>query len=161
MATPDQVKKLLETIGPYAKGLQTIVEIDVANFGIQFEDESWMLVHCNEPAHRLTLSRVIGPAAEQNKDVIHEAILRANALWQQSEGVSVALDDNDQLVILKHVFSEVEPPTLVSDIEDVLDKSQAWQRVIQSATSRTADEPAPTEQAEGMASTDSDWHIKV
>ena len=152
MATPLQILKLLESVGPFVEELDTILQIDEQTFAFKFEDESGLLMFCDTPAHRLTLARAIGVVQPHHKAEVHEAILRANGFWQQSEGVSVALDDDDQIVIVKHVFSDVDVPYLVAIVEDLLDKSAVWQQIVNSEPEMPSHDlqTSTTEQAASM-----------
>ncbi len=138
-----QIAQLMEEAGPLIDGLEAAAQTAENRWDLRFDDGEVILPLGGEQTSMLTFVCRIGPLPEENQAAVHEALLRYNALWEQSAGVNMALDEGGELLQILHVFVELDVTLLTAAVEDLRAKTRAWREALPEIAGRAAaaDEP--------------------
>lgn len=139
----EQVEQQLAEVGPVVEGLQGVTRTDEGRWNLIFEDHDVIFVVCDKATSMLTFVDHVGEIPEENRATVHQVLLHYNALWEQTAGLVTALDDDEGLMQILHVFADLDSMTLIKIIEDLRAKAKAWRTVLPDLSEESPCDEAP------------------
>lgn len=130
METAIRIAETFQEIAPLVDAVDVVVQPEPHRWDVGFSDGDIMSVVLNDQARSLTFISRIGPVPEEHRLQALEASLLANRMWNNTGGVHMALDENDELTQVLHCFAEVDAQTLIAIVEDQRDKAVAWREAL-------------------------------
>lgn len=100
MSSRDHTHQLMKEIGPVMGLLEVTAFNDQTLWTLVLEDETVIFADFHEDQKRLTLSANVGTPLEAERDKIYAQLLQYNNQWQETDGVRMAVDNEDEIVQL-------------------------------------------------------------
>lgn len=89
--TIEQIRQLVQELGPSMPDIDAVVQTDEPSWAIQFSDETILIMEAADDPSRIVISAELGAAAEAQQRTIYETLLCYNLMWRTSGGVKIGL----------------------------------------------------------------------
>jgi len=145
MAGVEHIQYLMNEIGPLVDGIEAIQQDGDDHWEIAFDEDTILEVDFSDSARKLTFAIEVGKPEESNRLKAYETILTYNYLWQDTDGVRMALDGpGGNVVQLFDLFeTDLDLSTLANVVENLVEKARSWRDAIQSMADAESEQSLP------------------
>lgn len=92
------------------------------------EDLLHLAFFSHDDGARLVVGAMLGPVLPANRLATYEMVLKFNGLWEETGGQRVALDDDDNLILLADLaVDQLDAPFLSTFLDDFAVRALTWQ----------------------------------
>lgn len=153
MANTEYLQELMGKVGPLIDGIE-LIEQEGEDHWLIFFGEMSLHIDNDPEGRKLVFWTDLGEPTEENRHDVYDALLAYNALWTETGGVRMAIDQPGGSVL--QVFDlftlDLDVSTLVTVVENLLEKAEYWKGLI-SESQVFADQPlgeSPPEEPDSM-----------
>jgi len=138
-----EVKKLLKKLG---KSLNLPhLDLDDNNHCILLFDEKLVLnIELNEPKEALVIYAYLGEVPLENREVIFERLLEANAFWNGTNGATFGIDKQSQTLVLAYALELPlrHPETFEENLANFVETVEKWSSTVEHLVQEVLDAQA-------------------
>ena len=141
MSNAQHIHALMNELGPLVDRIEVIQQEAENGWAVVCNDETAIDIECDEVGNRLTFVVPLGPIAEENQTEVYRTLLTYNLLWRENGGIHMAIDDEDNALLLADVFHvDLSVDALAAVIESLVDAARGWKEVIANAAEGIPDD---------------------
>ncbi|MEM7477739.1 MAG: type III secretion system chaperone [Planctomycetota bacterium] len=130
MSTLETMEALLTELPPLCPQINLITKPSDETWYINFEDYD-VYVHFSELKKTAEFQITIGNTDNHNQTKLLKLFLNYNALWKQTGGVSIALNNDENAVLLFSVPADgLRPGAIANILTSLHRKAEVWRGVI-------------------------------
>jgi hypothetical protein len=133
MASRDEVRALLQELGPSTEDIAAIVQVDEAEWAVAYDEETIVSVDVDEDGTVL-LQIEIGQPSEDRRLEVYAGLLSYNMLLRETGGVTMALagEDGPLVQLLTLPLAGLSVADLRTVLANFADKARVWTTALQS-----------------------------
>ena len=153
MSNAQHIHGLMNELGPLVDRIEVIQQEAENGWAIVCDDDTSIDIECDEVGNRLTFVVPLVPIAEENQTETYRMLLTYNLLWRENGGIHMAIDDENNALLLADIFHvDLTAEALVAVVESLIDATRGWNEVLENAADPDAgDDDAPEEHDNAVA----------
>ncbi len=131
MSNESPIHVMMKEIGPLLQLQEVLQSTEEPSWSLQWEDGAVVTADYDEEEERVTLSSHVGTMPEQGAGELALLLLRYNALWQETGGVRLGLEDCDIVQMFDFPAPGMDSPVLCHILTDFADKARIWNGLVE------------------------------
>ena len=125
------VGQLMQEIGPLIDRVMAIEWDEDSRWAIALSEETVLIVDYETEPERLVIWSEVTSIRDEGKVETLEGLLRFNALWQETGGTRMALNDqNGVLLIYDLPLHDLHVSALAAAVENLADSCEMWRNLL-------------------------------
>ena len=133
MSESQRIADLLVEAGPLMSSIREIEALGDQLWFLSFAEGVGVSVELFEESNKLTLAAEVGPIPAEERLDVYEQMLAYNSLWQDTDGVTLALDSATQTALIHYSFyaNELDATSLTNLLDSFVAKTIVWREMMQ------------------------------
>lgn len=141
----EEISTLLEDAGALLEPAVIALVPDDGTWTVGFDDESVVAIVAAEALDELVFIVGLGTVPADAAAQVHEWLLRASYLWQETGGVQAAIDDRGEAVLIyRRARSGLDAGRLAGLLANLRAQRTAWRALMQSPENEATSISLPT-----------------
>ncbi len=131
MSLESPIHPLMKEVGSILQLQEVLQSAEEASWSLEWTDG--VVVACDYDAEeeRVTLSGYVGEMPEQGSADLALLMLRYNALWHETGGLRLGLEEQNIVLVFDFFAPGLEMPALGHVLEDFAERARVWSRLVE------------------------------
>lgn len=131
MSHDSPIHALMKEVGPLLQLQEILQSTEEAGWSLEWTDGVVVTADHDEEEQRVTLSTHVGKMPDQRVAELALLLLRYNALWQETGGIRLGLQDQDIVQMFDFSAPGMDLPVLCHILTDFAEKARVWSQLVE------------------------------